>query len=717
MTQSHARPLLALFLWALPLPLQQGPPPSGPVAPGVSFRGERLADGPWEVRAVTVERGARYISLDLSMGPQIRGVDQMSTLIAGETRPDDYVVAGFNADFFVMAGSPNAGLVCGLAVDRGELVMAARGRPAFALLRDGTPLIGTFETAGTVTLPSGALPLAGLNQPPPAQGLCAYTQVFGWPITQGGVVLAVETLPLGVNGHWHGRVTACVPAGTAREVGAGEVMLTGAGEAAAAVSALQPGASVDLSLQTPGLQAPVEMAASGNLVLMRDGQVLTAPRAGDPRHPRTAIGFNGKEIILAAVDGRQAGWSVGMTYHELALLMQRLGCTDALNLDGGGSTTAWVRGRVTNRPSDGRERLIANAILVRSSAPHGSLARVQVQPGSIVALPKAAVPLELSATDDWYNPVALTAGQLRAEVVDASAGSGLTARLRGTVLQLAGKPGTGRLRLTVPGREKPLAEVPLRLVSACRSLALQPSAVQLCAGEQVRLSCEGVGAAGEEVAVPEAAVRWTTDAAGLRVAVGGVVRARTPGAVGTVRASVGEAVGEVPVAVAAETALEGFEGVTAAGADAARPLAADTAGEARAAVRPLTASERLPAAEGSGYCRLIYDLGKPEGTRAAYLRLDRPLGTALRLSLWVRGRSGQAPWLRLALLDGNGSRQTYDVAERVDWGPQWRRVQVRLPGSLRQPLRLQSLYVVATDGQTGKGCLDVDDLRVESVGR
>ena len=64
------------------------------------------------------------------------------------------------------------------------------------------------------------------------------------------------------------------------------------------------------------------------------------------------------------VDGRQRS-SVGMTYTELAKYMrEKLGCDEALNLDGGGSATLWVFGHVMNSPSEGRERPAANALVV-----------------------------------------------------------------------------------------------------------------------------------------------------------------------------------------------------------------------------------------------------------------------------------------------------------------------------------------------------------------
>ena len=88
------------------------------------------------------------------------------------------------------------------------------------------------------------------------------------------------------------------------------------------------------------------------------------------RHPRTAAGLSrdGRELILVVVDGRQPGWSAGMTLPELGTLMIRLGAHTAMNLDGGGSSSFVYRpaagSEVTNRPSDGSWRPVASQLAV-----------------------------------------------------------------------------------------------------------------------------------------------------------------------------------------------------------------------------------------------------------------------------------------------------------------------------------------------------------------
>jgi exopolysaccharide biosynthesis protein len=109
--------------------------------------------------------------------------------------------------------------------------------------------------------------------------------------------------------------------------------------------------------------------------ILRDGEDVAADAAtlegtisrnAEARHPRTAAGFSrdSSTIFLVTVDGRSEN-SGGVTLVELARLMRRLGAWQAINFDGGGSTTMVVEGKVVNAPSDSSgERAVGNALLV-----------------------------------------------------------------------------------------------------------------------------------------------------------------------------------------------------------------------------------------------------------------------------------------------------------------------------------------------------------------
>lgn len=113
---------------------------------------------------------------------------------------------------------------------------------------------------------------------------------------------------------------------------------------------------------------PDDMGKEPGTLLVEAGRNTgaTARVGAKIRHPRTAVGVSadGRTLIILAIDGRQPGYSVGVTLPELADLMLDLGAQDALNLDGGGSTSFYLRradgSLVTNRPSDGHWRPVAN---------------------------------------------------------------------------------------------------------------------------------------------------------------------------------------------------------------------------------------------------------------------------------------------------------------------------------------------------------------------
>lgn len=110
-------------------------------------------------------------------------------------------------------------------------------------------------------------------------------------------------------------------------------------------------------------------------VLVEDGKIregLDAPYKVDlinesisEKQPRTGIGILGENhLLIVAVDGREEGYSCGMTFQEFAQLFVDYGCELAYNMDGGSSVTMFQEGRVLNKPSSGEEREISDSIYI-----------------------------------------------------------------------------------------------------------------------------------------------------------------------------------------------------------------------------------------------------------------------------------------------------------------------------------------------------------------
>jgi exopolysaccharide biosynthesis protein len=108
-------------------------------------------------------------------------------------------------------------------------------------------------------------------------------------------------------------------------------------------------------------------AVGGMPILVQNGRNVVGPcsTAFCRANPRTGIGYTANGgVLLVVVDGRQPRWSTGVSLRAFANIMLDLGAVQALNLDGGGSTTMVVEDEVVNRPSSGQPRNLSNAVLV-----------------------------------------------------------------------------------------------------------------------------------------------------------------------------------------------------------------------------------------------------------------------------------------------------------------------------------------------------------------
>jgi hypothetical protein len=135
--------------------------------------------------------------------------------------------------------------------------------------------------------------------------------------------------------------------------------------------------------EPPGdlLQAGPLLMAGGEIVYAQDadpeGFSATSTQFDSDitvgRHPRAALGLSGDQIIAVACDGRRSGVDAGLMMAELAEVLRDLGATDAINLDGGGSTTLVHKGHLLNRPYSEQDqpapksRPIVSALLLHAS--------------------------------------------------------------------------------------------------------------------------------------------------------------------------------------------------------------------------------------------------------------------------------------------------------------------------------------------------------------
>jgi hypothetical protein len=328
--------------------------------------------GPWAIHALVIDRDACHSALAVKGAGGAIGREKTSSMLERLRRTAD-VVGGVNADFFLFTPP---GVPQNLLASSGRVVTGPSNQPVLAFDSLGAPHITRFRVEGRVSTPTGRLAIDAWNRAAPG-GLALYDGA--WGASTDSVTGAIELV---IDKSGAGRVSAIDTLTGGVAVPSGHVVLIGRGSAArAALLGLRVGDSVRTHVALRPFH-PVE-ALGGRPILVRDSAIVagldTAGGAGFAamRHPRTAVGLarDGRRLLLLVVDGRQKGYSDGMTLRELAELMRDLGARDAINLDGGGSTTlvyAEPRStgplRIANRPSDpAGERPVGDALAIVQS--------------------------------------------------------------------------------------------------------------------------------------------------------------------------------------------------------------------------------------------------------------------------------------------------------------------------------------------------------------
>ncbi|WP_193611338.1 phosphodiester glycosidase family protein [Nocardioides lijunqiniae] len=334
------------------------------VAPGIRYhRWDQVdARGPIRAHLLTVNLRTRGVSLGYGSPGYVARTDEVSDIVARSK-----AVAGVNGDFFDI-GDTGAPLGIGRSPSAGLLHAPKAGwNAAFFLDSRGRPDIGPLQPVLRVAKRPG-MTITNYNSPAvPPGGIGAYTP--RWGLTSGYSV--TDGRRRGVR---YVRVVRQRVVETGRRLSQGKrvrgVILVGRGRGARSLMALRKGDRVRLQR---GIAGSPRLAITGNKILVRDGVIDVV----DDRemHPRTAIGYDRDtgDVLMLVVDGRQS-FSRGYTMVELAELMIDLGADEALNLDGGGSTTMVApkpgeRVSVRNSPSDGAQRKVANGLTVRYRKP------------------------------------------------------------------------------------------------------------------------------------------------------------------------------------------------------------------------------------------------------------------------------------------------------------------------------------------------------------
>lgn len=353
-----------------------------PLAPGLVYRQEVDRATPRVVHALRVTPGSP--ALRLATEPtggainEAMGAPNGRTTV-GATAAKTGALAAVNADYFADLPRTWTGNPLGLMVRAGELIATPNPKRTVFAWGPETLAFGRADWEGAIRMDGGAtIRLNGLNRTSGPNEAVLNASIAGQAFAEEGdlsVVLKVDG-PFSPTCTVGGTVELVTDAKSTWNVAPGKAILVSRGAKAAALKGLRPGDRVAVEMKTSGFDwEKLDGATGGGPMLVENGEIAVGEE-GFPassfvlaRHPRTAVGRTAEgDVWLVAVDGRSP-FSLGASLQEMASIMRRLGCVEAMNLDGGGSTTLVAMGLTLNRPSGGRERPVATALLVRGSAP------------------------------------------------------------------------------------------------------------------------------------------------------------------------------------------------------------------------------------------------------------------------------------------------------------------------------------------------------------
>jgi hypothetical protein len=356
---------------------------------------EAPVGGPWSIHVLQLARHRRELQVHSTMGTDATGQFArvpVTELAGRETLKGADVLAIVNGDFDME--QPYFGVPVGLAITNGKIQTAGGdSRPAMGIFVSGRPSVGVPEVHMEARVGKDRWPIATFNKPlgyAKSRDLRMYSRAFrtsvkaAQPFSSIVITRLDRPLPPDAQTKIIGTISEIREPATEQIIPENAILLAEPSDTKDSQSRfkkLKVGTRVTVRMLMRMEKHPdISDAIAGLPILVTAGHAAIQGELNDyikQRHPRTAVCYNEQSYMFVVVDGRQPKLSVGMTLEELAAFMVSLGCTEAMNTDGGGSTEMAIsvpqknspgtsKLEIVNSPSDGPERGRPNAwIIVR----------------------------------------------------------------------------------------------------------------------------------------------------------------------------------------------------------------------------------------------------------------------------------------------------------------------------------------------------------------
>jgi exopolysaccharide biosynthesis protein len=668
-------------------------------------------DGWYNFHVLKVDMSNQYISVDTLTNKESVGKTATTNKLAAQRN----AVAAVNASFFTSSGSGN-GFPVGAIVQSSDIMAAYSSfnkygnvMSTFSINNLNEVLLDYWRVDMNLTSQKGSvLPVEQYNVANKAK----YTElnVFDKKWGKTAVGLSTEMPDIFQMVVENGIVTQFLNAQPAAPIpDNGFVVVTRAAGAAKLQQAFVVGDSVTMNIGTTPDWTKLKMAISGSSMLLKDGAIPAAFsfNAQDVtiKSPKTSIGSSkdGKTIFFVTVDGRQTS-SIGLTQKDMALFMKGIGAYNAVNMDGGGSTTMVARPlgsttvKVMNKPSDGTTRNVLVGIGVFSSAPAAPLAGLIVETTDHYIFTNASRAFTVKGFDKFNNPIDVDPASVKWSV------SGVKGTFNGNVF----RPSTfneGKITAKVGNIS---ASINISVLSKPSIIMLNTKSFKLAAGQTKAFSIKGVNPRGYTATIEPSDLTWKVSNK-IGTFSDGIFTA-TAGGAGYIDASFGDAHAYCAASISDDSVsvIDNFEAENGSFLSYPDTIAGSYT----------LSTEQKKSGNSSG--KLVYDFTTNiDSTRAAYLVLKEDgytleEGTS-RIGLQVYNDHGNSDWLRAELYDVNGDKQVVDLTRTMDWTG-WQYIEASVD-DIKMPAKLTRIYQVLVNPEAGEklsdaGSLYLDDLTV-----
>lgn len=606
-------------------------------------------------------------------------------------------VAGTNGDYFEQAAS---GMALGMSTSNGSLIHSPSDAAVLGITQDNHVVIGKYKFSGQITAANNEYRyLTALNAHPTTfpNGLIVMTRDLGyWEMALNATVAVLQQMP--ESGQY--KVLDIQPAQTVVEMPyAGTVKLIAQGtDAIPFVTAnMKPGDIVKLTYGTNPSSGNLKSAIGGGPILLKDGAAYSDPVRPDStpnyRGPLTGVGVtsDGQHLLQVVVDGR-TNESIGLTYGQMANYFAARGISDAMLLDGGGSSDMVVRqagdtkATVANNPSDGYERRVANGLFVYSTSAPGKATYVTINEGQKVELFKGMTQkISGYVRDENYNP--LPNESLTYTVEPPTLG---TIAANGT-FTAGNAAGSGQIVATAANGAS--TSIAVTVFDQVDTLSISPSVIDIGQGETQNFSVTGSFRGTKFTMKPEWITFSTSDSALGKVDAQGLFTAGAKNGTVNVLATVGNVSARATVGVGYVTkTLNPMDNVEqwllSTRWGSVGTLTASNAQTQGGNKASLAANYKFSA--GSGLKQFVF---YPKDTLAIPSATDLATVNPIGIGVWVYGDGSNLKLVASFERPDGSTIQATNQPHVTQKG--WQYITFRLPDTAKFPLKLDYLDIVA----------------------